>query len=199
MEENKPLMQIEKMDRAIDRLPKRPTALEIFHILQEVFNIDITREEVRPVERTMSGRKPLDILETHVQQFDHKITGQDVRQLINELFGINLEGIAGLRQLQISLYSKGQWIVQQEDDLIVVYTSPGDHNVKIYPTPYYEKLTGSTALPLELQEELVSLGFTCDKEKGKCYFEMKSEQAVPDDFKHRIIGAVVYTVQTQFA
>lgn len=199
MEPNKPLLQIEKMDLAIERFPKQPSALDIYRVLQEVFDIDINREEVHPLQKAMSDYQPLDILDTHLQQFDRKLTGQEIRKLINELFDINLEGIAKLNSQQISLYSKGQWIIQEENDLIVVHTNPGDYDVTIYPTAYYEKLTRSTALPMALQKDLRAIGFKCDEEKGSCYYETRTGEAVPDNFKHRTMGAIVCYIQTQMA
>ena len=73
------------------------------------------------------------------------MTGVDIRGMINQIFGINLNGVSSLEGAGISLYSKGQWVLQSDKDLFVVYTGSGDLDVKVFPTEYFTKQTGLEA------------------------------------------------------
>ncbi|UOQ91736.1 hypothetical protein MUO14_14435 [Halobacillus shinanisalinarum] len=97
------------------------------------------------------------------------------------------------------MYSKGQWMTQQPTDLFVVSTGPEDIDVKIYPSEYFIRKTGLTAIPYELEKKLKSLGYQEDqKQKGALYYYNPTHTAVTNSFKKQTMGAIAETVQKNY-
>ncbi|UOQ44423.1 hypothetical protein MUN89_00025 [Halobacillus salinarum] len=67
----------------------------------------------------------LTAMDLYLNSIDTPMTPVKIRQMINHIFGINLEGISTLDEIRVSLYSKGQWITQGDTHLVVVSTGQG--------------------------------------------------------------------------
>ena len=119
--------------------------------------------------------------------------------MLNQNFGINLLAIDALEQERISLYSKGQWVVQNDRDLFIVYTGSDDVDVKVFPTKYFTEQTGLDVLPSDLQHLLSRIGFHYDKKMQSYYFANPTGQAVSDQFKGQTIGAIVEVIHRLYS
>ena len=105
-------------------------------------------------------------------------------------FRCNLDGIDSLEKARISLYSKNQWIIQSDRDLFVVHTGTGDVDVKVFPTDFFTEQTGLTDLPNDLQQSLISLGYSFNQQVGSYSFSNPTGLAIPDAFKGQTMGAI---------
>ena len=197
------MKKAEMMDKYLDSYGKRISSSEICHVVDLMFKINLDetpilskeKEEVDVVTSSI-GRE---VIDSHLNQYDRDITGAEIRKIINEIFGVNLEAISSLEGARISLYSKGQWIVQHEKDLFVVYTGASDVDVKVFPTNYFTEQTGLVELPSDLQHALTSIGYYFDEKIDSYYFLNPTGEAVPDAFKGKTIGAILGVIQHSFS
>lgn len=127
------------------------------------------------------------------------LTGSEIRKVINDIYGVNLDGISLLVNARISLFSKGQWILKNDYDLLTVFTDVGDGLVEIYPTAYFTEQTGCFGLPELIQEELAELGFMYDEKTGKSSYTTATGEPVADSFKGQTMGLVVTLLQKYYA
>ena len=206
------MTKIAVMDTYLDWHGDRISSTEIFKVVKQVFKLDLdaisglsnkklgTFEVPSPTDMDTSIM-PLSrvVIDLYLIHCDNKITGVEVRGMINHFFGVNLDGVASLEKARISLYSKGQWVVQNEKDLFVVHTGTGDIDVKVFSTEYFSAQTGLEELPNELQQSLTQIGFAYDVKSESYYFSNPTSQAVSDAFKGQTIGAIVEAVHKSYA
>ncbi|MFJ7981826.1 hypothetical protein ACIQ1D_16240 [Lysinibacillus xylanilyticus] len=197
------MKKAEKMDEYFNSYGKEISSSEICHVVDLIFKINLDEAPILSKEKekadgisSSTGREAID---SHLNQYDSEITGAEVRKIINEIFGVNLEAISSLEGARISLYSKGQWIVQHEKDLFVVYTGESDIDVKVFPTQYFTEQTGLVKLPTDLQHALTSIGYYFDEKNDSYYFSNPTGEAVPDAFKGKTIGAILGVIQHSFS
>lgn len=131
----------------------------------------------------------VEAMDLYLKDYGEKISPDEIRRVILEIFGVNLEGISSLEKLRISLYSKGQWIAQKAGDLFIVYTGANDVDVKIYPTAYFKERTGLNELPEKLIIKLKKLGYK-RSEGGALYYKNPLDESVSLTFKDKTIGAI---------
>ena len=183
------------MDNQLHNLSSPITTDTIISIIQTIYTINVNMLSIQSSESSGAlfppGTTADEAIATHLAQNEGEHTGPAVRQFINETFGVNLDAISALDGAGISLFSKDQWITQNETDLFVVWTGPGDVDVKVHPTSYLIEYTGEKVLPEELKEALVSLGYSYDQSTGGCYYVSPTGDAVPDPFKGQTIGAIM--------
>ena len=192
------IKKIDVMDEYIDA-QNVITSLEVCSIVKSVFGFDLETKPVLSKEIVESGEfSSIAAIELGLSKLGESKSGSEIRKLINELFGINLDAISSLFGSRISLFSKEQWVVQQERDLFVVHTGLADVDVKIFPTSYFTKQTGQTTLPEELQQALTSLGFYYDETIGSFYYSNPTGEAIQDSFKGQTIGAVLKIIQKSY-
>ncbi|PYF07920.1 hypothetical protein [Ureibacillus chungkukjangi] len=197
------LKKIEIMDDYIDTQDVT-TSSEICSIVNSVFGFDLETKPILSKEFLESGELPLSnspakyAIDLGIAKHGGNISGAEIRQLINGIFGINLDAISSLDGSRISLFSKEQWIMQQKNDLFVVHTGFADVDVKIFPTDYFIEQTGLTTLPDELQQELTKLGFSYDENIGSFYYSNPTGEAIQDSFKGQTIGSVLKVIQNSY-
>ncbi|MGJ7922635.1 hypothetical protein [Neobacillus sp. LXY-4] len=200
------MTKIEIMDKYFESNHKKITSDEICKIVSALFgfnldnvliltkDIDVELELVSPAEPTLARK----LISSYLNQEDKVITGKEIRTLINDIFGINLEGISSLEGAGISLFSKGQWVLQQEKDLFVVHTGTGDVEVKIFPTRYFTEQTGLASLPVNLINALTEIGYSFDEKLGGCTYTNPTGEAVTDSFKGQTIGATIQEIRQSY-
>ncbi len=197
------MKKAEMMDKHLESYGKRISSSEICHVVDLIFKINLDETPILSKEKEevdgISSSTGREIIDYHLNQYDGDITGAEIRKIINEIFGVNLEGISSLERARISLYSKGQWIVRHEKDLFVVYTGASDIDVKVYPTNYFTEQTGLVELPSDLQHALTSIGYHFDEKIGSYYFSNPTGEAVPDAFKGKTMGAILGVIQQSFS
>lgn len=185
------LSKAEMMDQYLKSCGKNVGYTEVQHIVHSLFGIDLETKKV------ISNKSARAALEFYIHQSE-QVSGADIRRTINELFGINLDAISSLEKARISLFSKGQWVIQKENDLFVVHTGLEDVDVKIYSTPYFIEKTGVSGVPEGLQQVLIGLGYSYDNENNYCYYTNPTGEAVPDAFKGQTMGAIMKTIQEAY-
>ncbi|MDD9269272.1 hypothetical protein ACFPES_19675 [Paenibacillus sp. GCM10023248] len=138
------------------------------------------------------------VMDKFLQSFGKEISGSESRRMINEIFGVNLNGIDSLAKARISLFSKGQWITQTPTDIFVILTGKGDVDINVGVTDYYKQKTGSDQLPVEVQDFLKNLGFTYQIETNFYTYTNPSGESVPDSFKGQLIGKLVSYIHDHY-
>ncbi|MDW0112852.1 hypothetical protein QT711_06615 [Sporosarcina saromensis] len=168
---------------------------QICQCVKEVFGIQIDSKYVLPKKRDLRADYVcgfnVRLIDNYLKELQNQLTGQEIRLLINDIFGINLDAIDSLEKTQISLYSKGQWIVQQASDLFVVHTGIGDIDAWVLPTDYYIEQTGLKELPVQLQQNLASIGYEYNSDIQGMYYCNPTGEAVEDAFKGRTMRAIL--------
>ncbi|MDA1678411.1 hypothetical protein [Bacillus cereus group sp. TH152-1LC] len=196
--------KVELMDKHLDSHQGKITSTEICNIVMSIFKFNLTTKPVLSKESIMAGAVSSTeniakmAIDSTLAHYGEKVTGIEIRQLINQIFGINLDAISSLEGAKISLFSKEQWVVRDEQDLFVVHTGLGDVDVKIFATDYFTKQTGLEELPKTLQQSLTNFGFSCDKGNGYYYYSNPSEEAIPDAFKGQIIGTILKVIHDSY-
>ncbi|PGZ44565.1 hypothetical protein COE56_30000 [Bacillus anthracis] len=196
--------KVELMDKHLDSHQGKITSTEICNIVMSIFKFDLTTKPVLSKEWIMarSGSSTENIaikaIDSILSHYGKKATGIEIRQLINQIFGINLDAISSLEGARISLFSKNQWVVRDEQDLFIVHTGLGDVDVKVFPTDYFTEQTGLEELPKDLKRSLTNFGFSCDERAGCYYYSNPSGEAIPDEFKGQVIGTILKVIHNSY-
>lgn len=198
------MKKVDIMDKFFDSYQGKITSSEICRIVKSIFKFDLETKPVLSKELVAAGEvSPSEstakmAIDSGLAQYGKTVSGTEVRKLINQIFGINLDAISSLDGSRISLFSKDQWVLRQEQDLFVVYTGSGDVDVKIFPTDYFTERTGLKELPENLQQSLTSIGFYFDEKVGSYYYSNPSGKAIPDAFKGQTIGAILKVIHHSY-
>lgn len=141
----------------------------------------------------------VEIMDLYLESVESELPGTHIRALINDIFGVNLDGISQLEKAGISIWSKEQWILHSDKDLFEVRTGSTDVDVYIVPTNYFIEQTGLTELPESLQESLTTIGYWYNDEIGAYYYEEPNGNSVPDSFKGQTLGTLAQYIQKNYA
>ena len=189
------MKKVDIMDKYFDSYQEKVTSSEICSIVKSIFKLDL---ETKPVLLSSTEGTAKMAIDSGLAQFGKNVSGAEIRKLINQIFGINLDAISSLDGSRISLFSKGQWVIQHEQDLFVVHTGLGDVDVKVFPTDYFSEQTGLKELPEDLQQSLTSIGFYYDEKIGSYYYSNPSGEAIPDAFKGQTIGTILTFIRHSY-
>ena len=199
------MTKIEMMDHYLESYGGNFGYTEVRDIVKSLFGLDletktvISREFIASLSLGAASHTAKSALDGYIHQHEKEVSGADIRKTINALFGINLDAISSLERARISIYSKGQWIVQKENDLFVVHTGPEDIDVKIYPTAYFVEKTGLSGVPAELQQDLTRLGYNYDNKNACSFYSNPTGEAVQDEFKGRTMGTIMKVIQEYYS
>jgi hypothetical protein len=175
------------MDKYLASLGVTVSSSDIFFAIKTIFDIDLTT-------------KPVLSNESLEQYLNHsEVTGAKIREIINDIYGVNLDAISSLEGSRISLFSKGQWIVQNDRDLFVVHTGIRDIDARVYPTTFFMERTGLSELPDQLKQSLTKLGYDYDESIGSYFYSNPTGDPVPDSFKGRTMGALIDVVRGSYS
>lgn len=220
------MSQVTAMDKYLVSFGDKLEGSEVREAVNEVFNINLntisemnygSKLSIYPVFIMESVRESLnispdsteldaqimnmpkaEIMDRHIQVHGNSLTGAENRVLINEIFGVNLDGISGAEHGQLSINSKGQWIIQNDNDLFVISSSLDDVSLYVNTTDYFKELTGSSEVPDSLRAKLISYGFIYDEVSGQLTYTNPTGESAPDAFKSQTIGAIVTTISTEY-
>jgi hypothetical protein len=192
------MTKIDKMDESVCAMSGKINSSEIFKIVRSIFSIDLNLIPISSLQNALENA-PAAILDSHLEQYKEKITGPKIREMINHIFGVNLDAISSLAVAIISLFSKGLWMLRDDHDLFVVHTGEGDVSVKILPTGYFTEQTGLDTLPHDLQQSLTNLGFNYDEKCRSYYFSTPDGEAVIDAFKGQTMGVIIQVIQNSYS
>ncbi len=210
------MAKVEVMDRYLTSFGKKVKGNEVRVAVKEVFDIDLNlisknnygskpdsySKEIMDSVRASFMDEPItkegimalpknEVMDRYIKMHDSKLSGQANRNLINAIFGVNLNGISGLEHSQLAIHSKGQWILKSDSDLFILKSSLDDVDVSIYATPYFKQLTGSNVLPASLVTQLTDRGFTYNADTQVLYYKDPNGNSVPDSFKGGVIGVLM--------
>jgi hypothetical protein len=151
----------------------------------------LAHESIEDLDGYIQSLSKVEVMDLYLEYYGKKIEGPEIRRVINQIFGVNLDGISSLEGSGVSIFSKNQWISQYDNDLFVVHTGLTDVDVWVYPTEYFTEQTGLTELPTGLQNGLMALGFEYSEEKGTLYYANPTGESVPDQFKGHTLGTII--------
>lgn len=183
------------MDAFLRTYKKAIGSKEVCETVLQVFQIDLDRVEILDKNYTHFPG-PRDAIDSYLKQADKPLEGADYRLMLKQIFGINLDGIAELHTEQISLYSKDQWMVKNDDALFHVHTGRRDVDVKIFPTAAFKKQTGIHDMPEILKTNLGKLGYTYLENETACSYEDPSGNDVPSHFKVQTMKTIINYIQS---
>ncbi|MDQ0060226.1 hypothetical protein [Paenibacillus harenae] len=186
------MTKAEAMDNLLVSYEEGVSSSDIMNSIHQVFKFDLESTPYLPTP-------PRAAIEAYLEHCGNKVTGAEIRKMINQTFGINLDALSALEGARISLYSKNQWMIQHDKDLFAVHTGTGDIDVSIFPTDYFAEQTGSGELPIELINAFISLGYCCEENKASCYFSNPSGEPVPDAFKGQTIMAIISVIKHSYS
>lgn len=197
------LVKNELMDAHLSTL-ESITSLEIHEIISQIYGINLSivpllTRHTKTKSQQLDSNDPHVLLNYHIAQSDQPITGVTIRNAINEFFGINLVGLASIEGSRISLFTKGQWMMQRENDLIHLHTGPMDIDVTISVTEYFTKQTGINQIPVPLRQSLSNLGYQFNEESGTCFYSDPNGHSVPDEFKGKTFGAIIEILNNDYS
>lgn len=213
----------EVMDHYLDRNNRRVTPYTLIRVVDAVYGIDLQaisdlgvgkqtatysddvldriRKTASPWELSderIAKLSKVRVMQLYWLSFEERLTAEERYTMINEIFGVNLVGIAGLEGTGVALFSKNQWISQYDTDLFIVETGSDDVDVWVYPTEYFKQQTGLEENPEELNNRLTKLGFSYSEEKGAFYYADPNGESVPDAFKGQTLGTIIGFIQEKY-
>ncbi|MGB5945637.1 hypothetical protein [Paenisporosarcina sp.] len=216
------MSKVEKMDRYLKSVGNKTNGKEVRETVKVVFGADLNyiseknygsnlsvyniavMESLRISLNVDSNSSECDaqimamtkneVMDRYIEVHEYSLTGAECRVLINQIFGVNLDGISGLEHSKVSIYSKGQWILQGDTNLFIVSSSLDDVELYVTTTDYYEESVGSNQLPDSLKQKLISIGFTYDADQNRFIYRNPTNESVPDAFKGQVIGNVLESV-----
>ncbi|NJP37509.1 hypothetical protein [Alkalicoccus luteus] len=217
------MSQVEVMDRYLTQTNNRVKGQDAREAVKLVFDVDISlvsrlgygntlvrydpfvmgavrqslglQADDTSQDAAIMNMKKNHVMDRVIRFYNDSLSGAEIRQLINYVFGINLDGISGLEGAQVGIFSKGQWIIKEPDDLLVISSSPDDVELYVSLTDYYRVFTGSDAFPEALAAFLEEAGFSFSSEKDRYEWINPDGVSAPDPFKGQIIGQLLETVQ----
>ncbi|MBX0358212.1 hypothetical protein [Halobacillus sp. Nhm2S1] len=222
LEEIHSLSKVDAMDLYLSRNNKKVKPEEIRSIVNGVYSIDLEAvselgvgkqtstypdDVLQRVRQALNGEvsdeaiikmTKVEVMDLYWQTFEGKMTGDDMRKMINAIFGINLAGISGLEGTGVSLFSKNQWISRYDRDLFVVHTGADDVDVWVYPTDYFKDQTGLEENPRVLEVALTAFGFVYSEEKDALYYANPTGESVPDNFKGQTLGKIIEVIKEDY-
>lgn len=198
------MSKVATMDHYLTSQGKEISSSIVCEVVKKVFEIDLEQAPILNKAKAISLHLNNEltvkgVIDAYIKHFREKITGEGLRQFINEVFGVNLTAISALDEARISIYSKNQWIVQNEQDLFIIYTCNKDVDVKILPTNYFKKQTKIEGIPNNLQELLKELGYSYAKNEGSCNYSNPLGKAIADTFKGKTIEIVRKVIQESYS
>lgn len=140
----------------------------------------------------------VEVMDRYLLAYGNSITGLEIRRIVNEIFGVNLSALATLDKARLSIFSKGQWILQNKTDIFSVYTGKGDKDVKISATKYFIEKIGSDQFPNELHDFLIDIGFSYHTDMKSYNYSNPTGQSISDSFKGQLIKTLVTFVQDHY-
>ncbi|WP_052158786.1 hypothetical protein [Halobacillus sp. BBL2006] len=220
------MKKVEVMDRYLDFRRNKVNPKEIRLIVKQVYDIDLDRvselgagkqvntypdeitdgvkqvladQSIEDLDEYIESLSKVEVMDLYLEYYGKKIEGPEIRRVINQIFGVNLDGISSLEGSGVSLFSKDQWISQYDNDLFVVHTGLTDVDVWVYPTEYFTEQTGLTELPTGLKNGLMALGFEYSEEKGTLYYANPTGESVADQFKGHTLGTIIGFIKGNYA
>ncbi|ARI75722.1 hypothetical protein [Halobacillus mangrovi] len=220
------MKKVEVMDSYLDFRKHKVESKEIRRIVKQVYDIDLERvselgagkqvstypkeitdgvklkladESIEDLDAYIQSLTKVEVMDLYLEHYGKKIDGPEIRRVVNQIFGVNLDGISSLEGSGVSLFSKDQWISQYDNDLFVVHTGLTDVDVWVYPTEYFIEKTGRTELPIGLQNGLKALGFEYSEEKDALYYANPTGESVPDQFKGHTLGTIIGFIKSNYA
>ena len=163
------------------------------------FSLGVDRDSTEMDAHIMSLKKN-EVMDRFMEAHDLSLSGAESRLLINQIYGVNLDGISGLEHAnsRITIQSKGQWVLRGEKDLFVVSSSLDDVELYVFPSAYYAESTGTDQVPVSLAKQLVEMGYSYDASNNQYVYRNPTGESVPDHLKGQVLVKVADTIKSEF-
>lgn len=210
------MRQVDVMDKYLESFGKKVKGKEVRKAVQGVFNIDLDdvsknnygnklvsyepvimetlRDSLGLTDAQIMELPKAEVMDAYIKAQGYDLTGAERRVLINQIFGVNLDGISGLEGKQLGIYSKGAWVINTPTDLLVISSSHDDVELYVNTTDYWEQVTGTNQVPDSLKQYFVDNGFTYDEATDKYTWVNPTGESAPDAFKSQTIGNLLQTI-----
>jgi predicted transcriptional regulator len=135
---DKHLTKVEKMDKSLKSMRKEVTGKEVREVITATYGIDLNHisennygsklsayhvsvmENLRRSLNVETDSTEMDaqimamtkneVMDRYIEVHDQSLTGAQLRDLANQIYGTNLTGISALEHSRLSIRSKGQWV-----------------------------------------------------------------------------------------
>jgi hypothetical protein len=169
--------------------------LDIMERVRETQKVDPASTEI---DLQIMSMTKVEVMDKFLYSYGKKITGSEIRRIVNGIFGVNLNGIATLDNARLSIFSKGQWIIQNDTDILLVSSGRGDIDVKVSAAPYFIEKTDSDPFPNELHNLLTKLEFSYNEEMKAFNYSNPTGLSISDSFKGDLIGPLVTCIKEHY-
>ncbi|MCM3709166.1 hypothetical protein [Sporosarcina luteola] len=208
--------QVEVMDKYLDSFGKKIKGNEVREAVRGVFNIDLDevsknnygnklisynpaimqtlRDSEKLTDAEIMKLAKVKVMDAYIKAHGYDLTGAENRVVINQIFGVNLDGISGIAGLQLGINSKGIWIINTPTDMLVISSSLDDVELYVYTTDYWEQITGTKEVPDSLKQYFADNGFTYDDVTGKYIWVNPTGESAPEAIKSQTIGTLIQTI-----
>ncbi|MNV75472.1 hypothetical protein D3C71_1687600 [compost metagenome] len=140
-----------------------------------------------------------DVMDKFLNSYGSVILGTDSRRIINYIFGVNVTGLSGLEHARLSVYSKGQWVLNNPTNVLIISSSKHDIDLYVAATDYYASQLGTYSVPVDLKNSLLALGFTYDATTEILTYHSTNGESVPDSLKVTVMGLLVTCINTNLS
>lgn len=138
-----------------------------------------------------------EVMDRYMKNMKNSLTSQETRTLINNIYGVNLDGISSIEHSRLGLFSKGVWVIQSDRDVFTVSSTNDDVTIYVAVTDYFKSKTGSTQVPTSLANKLKALGFSVDS-SDRYFYTNPTGESLPESFKGSVMQAVVGAIMTEY-
>ncbi|WP_252502067.1 hypothetical protein [Sporosarcina sp. Marseille-Q4943] len=210
------MRKVNLMDKYLESFGKKVKGNEVRKAVQAVFNIDLDniskhnygnklnsyepaimetlRESEKLTDAEIMKLPKAKVMDAYIKAHGYVLTGAELRIVINQIFGVNLDGISGIEGLQLGINSKGTWISKTPTDMLVISSSLDDVELYVQTTDYWKQVTGTTEVPDSLKQYLLDNDYTYEEATGKFTWVNPTGESAPDSVKSETIGKLIETI-----
>jgi hypothetical protein len=212
----KTMRQVDVMDTYLESFGEIVNGHEVRKAVQAVFNIDLdyisknnygnklasydsaVMETLRTSKKLTNAEimelPKMKVMDAYIKAHNYALTGAEHRVLINQIFGVNLDGISGVAGLQLGIFSKNIWIINTPTDMLVIASSHDDVELYVYTTDYWKQVTGTNEVPDSLKQYLLDNEFAYDEATDKYIWVNPTGESASEAFKSQTIGILLQTI-----
>ncbi|MFS0689385.1 hypothetical protein AB1K89_09090 [Sporosarcina sp. 179-K 8C2 HS] len=210
------MRKVNLMDKYLESFGKKVKGNEVRKAVQAIFDIDLDNvskhnygnklhsydsaimETLREAENLTDSEimklPKAKVMDAYITAHDYALTGAEHRIVINQIFGVNLDGISGIEGLQLGINSKGTWISKTPTDMLVISSSLDDVELYVQTTDYWKQVTGTNKVPDSLHQYLLDNDYTYDEATNKYTWVNPTGESAPDSVKSETIANLIETI-----
>lgn len=210
------MRQVDIMDKYLESFGAKVKGNEVRKAVYAVFRIDLDdvsernygnklnsydpsiMETLRDAERRTDAEimkmSKVSVMDAYLEAHDYALSGAELRILINQIFGVNLDGISSVEGMQLGIHSKGTKIIDTPTDMLVISSSRDDVELYVNTTDYWEQVTGTNEVTDSLKQFLLDNGYTYDEATDKYMWVNPTGESASEAVKSKTIGMLLQTI-----